>query len=329
MTDKPTIGIIMGDPAGIGPEITLKILSMPETYELCVPVVIGDLALLERSNQQLGLDLPLSATPSAEGAIRVVDTAPESAAQPITPGTISAAAGQAALRAIRRAFELALTGEVAALVMAPLTKESLALADARYHSEFDLFSDLTGVPDVRAAVKWESIVRMSVTGHIPFREIADHLAPEGIAATGRQLLSVMRALGHARPRLAVAALNPHAGEGGLFGHEEQTILQPAIEALRGEGHDVYGPIPADTVFPRTIKGDFHGVVFLYHDQGNIAMKAVAFGEGVLIYSSLPFPITSVGHGSALDIAGRGVADPGNLLEALRVAVPLARITGAG
>jgi 4-hydroxythreonine-4-phosphate dehydrogenase len=333
MTDKPTIGIIMGDPAGIGPEITLKALADPEVPRLCRPVVIGDRALLDRLSRTLGLDLRLSAEPVAEGDIQVIDSEPEAASSgvpsPIAMGSVSAAAGHAALRAIRRALNLARVGDLQAIVMAPITKESLAMTGTGYHSEFDVFSALTGGSDVRSAVKWEEVVRMSVTGHIAFHDILSQLTSARIASTGRQLAAVMATLGHKNPRLAVAALNPHAGEGGLFGDEEQTIIGPALSMLRREGLDVRGPIPADTVFPRTVKGDFHGVVFLYHDQGNIAMKALAFGEGVVIYTNMPFPVTSPGHGSALDIAGQGIADPGNLVECIRVAVRLARMaTGA-
>ncbi len=328
MTDLPTIGIIMGDPAGIGPEITLKALADPEVHSLCRPVVIGDRALLDGLSRTLGLDLPLSAEPVADGDIQVVDIEPEAASSgssPIAMGSVSAAAGHAALRAIRRALSLAKAGKAQALVMAPITKESLAMTGTGYHSEFDVFGALTGGSDVRSAVKWQDVVRMSATGHIAFHDIVSQLTPERIASTGRQLAAVMTTLGHVRPRLAVAALNPHAGEGGLFGDEEQTIIGPAIEALRRDGLDVCGPIPADTVFPRTVKGDFHGIVFLYHDQGNIAMKAVGFGEAVVIYTNMPFPVTSPGHGSALDIAGQGIADPGNLVECVRVAARLARV----
>jgi 4-phospho-D-threonate 3-dehydrogenase / 4-phospho-D-erythronate 3-dehydrogenase len=326
MMDKPTIGIIMGDPAGIGPEITLKALAEPEVHDLCRPVVIGDHGLIDLLSRTMCLNLRLNAEPMKEGDIRVIDTEPREASDPIAMGSVSAAAGHVVLRAIRRAFDLARTSDLQAIVMAPITKESLAMTGMGYHSEFDVFSASTGVRDLRAAVKWKEILRMTVTGHIPFRDIADALTTDSIVTTGRQLATVMSALGHGRPRLAVAALNPHGGEGGIFGDEEATMIGPAIDALRSEGLDVHGPIPADTVFSRTIKGDFQGVVFLYHDQGNIAMKSVAFGEGVLIYAGLPFPVTSPGHGSALDIAGKGIADPGNLVESIRVAAQLARTT---
>jgi 4-phospho-D-threonate 3-dehydrogenase / 4-phospho-D-erythronate 3-dehydrogenase len=327
MTHKPTIGIIMGDPAGIGPEITLKALTQPTLRDLCQPVIIGDHDLLNRLSCTMGLALRLKARPVEEGDIRVIDTEPDTASDPVAMGSVSAASGEMVLRAIRSAFDLARAGDLQAIVMAPITKESLAMSDMGYHSEFDVFAALTGVDNLRAAVKWGEILRMTVTGHIRFRDVADALTTDSIITTGRQLAGVMSSLSHEHPRLAVAALNPHGGEGGLFGDEEETIIRPAIDTLRSEGLDVHGPIPADTVFARTIKGDFQGVIFLYHDQGNIAMKSVAFGEGVLIYAGLPFPVTSPGHGSALDIAGKGIADPSNLVEAIRVAVKLARIRG--
>lgn len=164
------------------------------------------------------------------------------------------------------------------------------------------------------------------TGHIPFWEIVERLSVPGIVQTACLLRETMCRCGVEEPRVAVAALNPHAGEGGLVGQEEQTIITPAIQALREKGLLVAGPVPADTVFVRAMRGEFDGIVFLYHDQGNIAMKAVAFGRGVVIYVGLPLLIVTPGHGSAYDIAGRGIADAGNMIETLKTAAFLARGT---
>jgi len=159
---------------------------------------------------------------------------------------------------------------------------------------------------------------------MPFRDIVSRLTPGRIVTAAGQLVAMMRRLGMAQPRVAVAALNPHGGEGGLFGDEERTIITPAIEALAERGIVVRGPVPADTVFVRAMRGEFDGVIFLYHDQGNIAMKAVAFGEGVVIYAGLPYVVVTPGHGSALDIAAKGIANPGNMIEAIKTAAMLAK-----
>ena len=196
MVGKPTLGIIMGDPAGIGPEITLKALAEPEVRDLCQPVVIGDYHLIDLMRQSMGLELRLKAEPVERSDILVIDTERCEATNPVAMGSVSAAAGHVVLRGIRRAFDLARAGDLQAIVMAPITKESLAMTDMGYHSEFDVFAALTGVGDLRAAVKWEQILRMTVTGHIPFRDIAGALTTESIVTTGRQLAAVMSSLGH-------------------------------------------------------------------------------------------------------------------------------------
>lgn len=333
--DKPIIGIVMGDPAGIGPEVALKSLAAPEVRDLCHPVLIGDYDLFAQLVRQLMLDLSLTrvgerlagALP-ASGDIPVVDIGWDQG--PVTLGVVSRAAGEAALRSIRRTFDLALDGQLDGIVMAPINKASLAETGSGYHSEFELFADLAHIPRVMSVVKWGSLYRTTVTGHVPFREIAERLnGPEIVAAAHRLRVVILRfddlPPGRQEPRLAVAALNPHGGEGGLLGDEERTIIAPAIASLAATGLNVVGPIPADTIFVRAMKGEFDGLVFLYHDQGNIAMKAVAFGRGVVIYTDLPMAVVTPGHGSAYDIAGRGIADEGNMTETLRAAASLASV----
>ena len=322
---KPTIGIVMGDPAGIGPEITLKSLARPEVSSWCRPVVIGDHALLVRLAQQLGLALSLAAsdhvpTDATSGSVAVLHVpAGQDLAQ---MGISSQAGGSMALRCLKRAFDLAMKGHLRAIVMAPINKESLAKTGTGYHSEFELFADLAGVEQVGSVVKCGSVFRATVTGHVRFREIADGITESGIVSAATSLQRVIARFGIVEPRLAVAALNPHAGEGGLFGDEEETTIAPAIASLRRDGIDVSGPVPADTVYVRAMRGEFDGVVFLYHDQGNTAMKAAAFGRGVVIYTGIPLVVVSTAHGTAFDIAGKGIADAGNMVEAVQTAVQM-------
>ncbi|MGM0400814.1 MAG: PdxA family dehydrogenase [Chloroflexota bacterium] len=325
---KPTIGIIMGDPAGIGPEVALKSLTGPEIHDICRAILIGDYDILDDHAEQFAPELSLSCkkddregTEGAPFAVEVRDLGSEYG--PVGMGRASEAGGRITLDAIRMAFRLALDGELDGIVMAPINKEALAKADAAYHSEFELFAELAGVERVWGVVKWERIFRTTVTGHIPFREIVEHLTPSAIVDAAHVLRETIVRFGIRQPRLAVAALNPHAGERGLIGDEEQTIIAPAVESLIESGMDVKGPIPADTVFARAQQGEFDGIVFLYHDQGNIAMKSVAFGEGVVIYAGLPVAAATPGHGSAYDIAGKGIAREGNMIESLKTVVQMA------
>ncbi len=329
--DKPVVGILMGDPAGIGPEVAVKSAVDETVREVCRPLLVGSHAALDRTRSDLWLAARLSrvGTKDAAGASRlegaeiivpVADVVDDEVA--VSPGKVSKEAGAVVAATIRAAFELAADGRVDALAMAPITKESLSMAEG-YPSEFELFEAITDTEDVRAVVKWGNLLRTTVTEHMAFRDIVSRLTPARIVTATEQLVAMMRRLGMEQPRVAVAALNPHGGEGGLFGDEERTVITPAIEALAERGILVRGPVPADTVFVRAMRGEFDGVTFLYHDQGNIAMKTAAFGEGVVIYAGLPLTIVTPGHGSALDIAGRGIANPGNMIEAVKTAAMLA------
>jgi 4-hydroxythreonine-4-phosphate dehydrogenase len=324
---KPKIGIVMGDPAGIGPEVSLKCIAFPEVYQFCYPVLIGDCGLLMSLSKQMGLDVNLARYNRSNENMtmkpltaEVYDIGMDSTA--IKPGQVNRNAGEIMIKAIELAVDELRNGNLDGIAIAPLTKEGLAFARPQYHSESDLIADLAGIR-TKLVTKWKSIFRATVTGHIAFREIIEQLTKSGIVETAQILQQTMLQFKVQQPRLAIAALNPHAGEGGLFGDEEETLISPAIEFLRDSEVDVKGPIPADTVFVRAVKGEFDGVVFLYHDQGNIAMKAVAFGQGVVIYARMPWVIVTPGHGSAYDIAGQGVADAANMAEAVNTAALLA------
>jgi 4-hydroxythreonine-4-phosphate dehydrogenase len=317
----PTIGIILGDHAGIGPEIVAKALTAAASAGRTgfAPVAVGSRVVFEDALARYAPGLTLtpylppdeSAEPAADDG-RWVEMLDIPADEAIAAGRSSAAGGRLTYQSMRAGIDLARRGLVDGLVLAPITKQSLHLAGLPYESEFEIFADEFGTTNVKAVVKADRIFRCTVVGHCAFAKIVERLTTEGIVQTGEQLLAVMSRFGQRDRGIAVAALNPHAGEGGLFGDEEARVIEPAIVALRRSGANVTGPWPADTVFLKARRGDVGGVVFLYHDQGNIAMKSGFFGESVLIYTNVPCPIVSVGHGSALDIAGQGIADAGNM-----------------
>lgn len=325
---KPLIALIMGDPAGIGPEITLKALSSTVNAGRYNPVLVGNYNLsIELANKWAPhLNLVMVDAPgkiakiTAENTIPFVDVSYNEALIPV--GRVSGDAGVIAYRSIKETFNLLKDGFLDGAAMAPISKEALQKAGFGFLSEFELFSSLANVDTVRAIVKCGSLFRSTVVGHVPFREISSLLTTTMIVNTGKSLFSMMRRFGIQKPRLAIAALNPHAGEGGLLGDEEKKVIEPAISRLVRNGIDAQGPFPADTLMVHARRDEFQGIVFLYHDQGNIAFKAADFGENVLIYSGIPYTITSVGHGTAFDIAGEGIANPHNYIEAINVAVCL-------
>lgn len=317
---KPIIGIALGDPAGIGPEITAKALH--HGFADYTPVLFGNYRLFAQSLEK---ELPITVVSDYERAaigegITFVDMP---AGDDIRMGQITADAGRLMAESLLKAVEYHKAGKIDGLVMAPITKQALHEAGYTYTSEFELFADAYHTSSVRAVIRCENIFRATVVGHCAFREIPNRLNTQGVVDTAHALLQVIRTF-KGDGSIAIAALNPHAGENGLFGDEETTILQPAIDRLRAEGVKVDGPCPADTVFLRAVNGINDGVVFLYHDQGNIAMKSRFFGDGVLIYSNVPDCICSVGHGSALDIAGKGVADPANIISCIASAVEICK-----
>lgn len=292
------IGIVLGDQAGIAPEITSKALEA-RSWDF-VPVLIGDIDLYEKQ----GWTAP-------EGTLKVnINSQGE-----IIGGEISKASGTLSCDSLIRGCEMAAAGEMDGLIMAPITKQALAL-DGRYENELPLFKACFQAPGMRTAVKGGNVLRASVVGHVRFRDILSHITPQTVEDTTLQLWEMLKRFPNLPQTIAMAGINPHAGDGGLYGDEEERILLPVIRRLQQSGVPVTGPYPPDTVFVRAMKGEFGGVVFHYHDQGNIAMKSAMFGEGVVLYTKGPCPVASVGHGSALDIAGKGIADPTNMIECL-------------
>jgi 4-hydroxythreonine-4-phosphate dehydrogenase len=283
---KPRVAITVGDPAGIGPEIAEKAAADPGVLAVCEPVVY-------------------------ETAV----TAPI--------GQVSAAAGQAAYQTLVRAVADARRGAVDAIATAPVNKAAFAAAGLPWKGHTDLLGHLCGAPRVAMMFHAPMLKVVLATVHVALRDVPAMLTREHVAATLLLTARELPAFGLARPRIAMAALNPHAGEGGLFGTEDDDVLAPAVAEVRAAGHDVAGPFPADTVFVRAIRGEFDCVLACYHDQGLVPVKLLAFGSAVNVTLGLPIVRTSVDHGTAFDIAGRGVADHGSLVHAVRLAAELA------
>jgi 4-hydroxythreonine-4-phosphate dehydrogenase len=312
---KPRVAVVMGDPSGVGPEVLVRALAGPAALDGLEALVVGDRRVLRRAETLAARRLP--------AAVDVMDLA-HCPPEDVPLGVASPRAGRAAGEALERAFGLAREGTVHAVCYAPLHKRSLHDAGYPFEDELHLFAHWTGSEGVGEINALERLWTSRVTSHIGLARVAASLSLDGVVAAVGLLHQAQRRAGWERPRIAVAALNPHGGEGGLFGDEEQRVIGPAVEAARRAGVDARGPIPADTVFVRASRGEFDAVVTMYHDQGQIAMKLLGFERGVTIGGGLPFPVTTPAHGTAHDIAARGVARPGAMEAALGLAARMAR-----
>lgn len=325
---RPLVAITMGDAAGVGPEITVKALAEGELYRQCRPLVVGDAARLRKAIEICGVALEVRAVGAPEegtyqhGVIDCVDLAVIPGDLPF--GALSPVAGEGAYQFIRTATELAVAGRVQAICTAPLNKEALHAAGHKYPGHTELLAELTGTPEVSMMLSAPKLRVVHVTTHVGLVDAVERINPGRVARTIRRGDETLRKSGIARPRIAVCGINPHAGENGLFGRgEEEEKVTPGIEECRAEGIDAAGPLPADTVFFRAVRGDFDLVVAMYHDQGHGPVKVLGLDAGVNITLGLPVVRTSVDHGTAFDIAGSGNADHASMLEALRQAVELA------
>jgi 4-hydroxythreonine-4-phosphate dehydrogenase len=320
----PPIAITMGDAAGIGPEITLKLMASDNLPVR--PIVIGDSGLLKAQAAQLGLALDVREIAAPEDAARrphSIDViAPAEPLGDITLGRLSAAAGQAAFAYIRCAIDLAAAGRIAGLVTAPINKEALALAGVPYPGHTEMLADFSGAERIAMMLANDGLRVVLVTIHLALRDAIERITIENELDAIRLANEGARSYGIEHPRVAVAGLNPHAGEGGLFGREEIDIIAPAIERARELGIDATGPWPGDTVFMQARQGRFDVVVAQYHDQGLIPVKYLGLEEGVNVTLGLPFVRTSPDHGTAFDIAGQGIADAASMFAALTHALRL-------
>jgi 4-hydroxythreonine-4-phosphate dehydrogenase len=327
---RPIVAITMGDASGVGPEVIMKALARPDVYALCRPLVVGDAARLREAAGICGLDLAVHVCATAAdgdyqiGVVDCIDLGLIPEGHPF--GTLSAISGEAAYRYIERATALVSAHEADAICTAPLSKEALHMAGHIYPGHTELIADLTGTPEVSMLLVSPKLRVVHVTTHIGLIDAIRRIEPglvERTIARGHQTLV---AAGITDPRIGVCGINPHAGENGLFGYgEEEEKIAPAVRACQARGWQVTGPLPADTLFFLAARGDYDLVVAMYHDQGHGPIKVLGLESGVNVTIGLPVARTSVDHGTAFDIAGRGVADERSLVEALRQAVALAPI----
>jgi 4-hydroxythreonine-4-phosphate dehydrogenase len=328
MTDRPRIGITMGDAAGIGPEITVKSLADPAAATCCIPLVLGDAKVLERAMEAVGVRVPLRrltdpAQASGEpGVVEVIDYANIDMAKHRW-GQIDASFGDAAVHYTKEAGRMALDGRLDGMVSAPLNKEAMRAAGHPYEGQTEILGELTSSKPAMVMVV-DRMRLMLFTNHMSLRAVCDYVTRDRVLERLVLADAALRDMGVADPSIAVAGLNPHAGEAGLFGREEIDHVIPAVEAAKQRGIDARGPYPGDTVFLRARDGAYDMTLALYHDQGLMAVKLVGFGRVVTLLIGLPLVRTSTGHGTAFDIAGQNVADHRNLLEAVRVAAEVAR-----
>lgn len=326
---RPVIAITMGDPAGIGPEVVIKALCDAEIWRECAPFIVGDVGVMCENARILGAKLsfrPITGLAEARFEPPVLDVLCPEGAQVarIAWGNMDAAMGKAAMLCLEKAYELAMHGEVQGVVSAPLNKEAMHLAGYDFMDELQRLAAFTHSPDTFILGVMNAVWTITVSEHVPFRQIADRVKKERVLWCITKMHEVLQKVGSNQGRIAVAALNVHGGEGGLFGREELDEIGPAIEAARRRGMRVEGPIPADTVFLRALGGEFDGVVAMYHDQANIARKLQPRSKGATIFMGLPVVCGTTAHGTAFDRAGQGTADPGSLQAALRYVIRLAK-----
>ncbi len=329
---KPILAITMGDPAGIGPEIIVKALQIPKVWRVCRPLIIGSRPILEKTMESLNIPLSVrvigghekSSTKQAfrRGCLPVFDPFSKPV-RSITSGRISAKAGGMAVTCIESAVRLAQAGCVGGMVTAPINKEAMHLAGHLYPGHTEMLADLTQAKASGMMIVGGPLKIVFTTTHLPLGDVAKALTIPRIVKAIRLTQIGLQLFGVKKPRIAVAGLNPHAGEHGLFGNEEARLILPAITRAKTQGIACSGPHPADTMFAKALTGAFDGIVALYHDQGLIPLKTVAFGHCVNITVGLPILRTSVDHGTAFDIAGKGVADPTSLVDAIVMAAQLA------
>jgi 4-hydroxythreonine-4-phosphate dehydrogenase len=344
----------MGDVAGVGPEVIARAWTDPAVHQLCRPLVIGDpdvmskaIRLVNSPVMAVSIDRPELGEPSIEimPCFKPADARDLGSLIDVSPGQLDRRAGRAAYDSLIGAIELAIAGRIDAITTLPLNKESLRMAGIPQPGHTEILAarckasdhammlylaadQAKGAGDAGGEVR-SGLGVVHVTLHVALRKIFELISTEAVASKIRLADRAMRPLtGGRQPRVAVSSLNPHAGENGLFGDEEIKLIRPAVEAMRAEGHDVHGPFPNDTLYRQALDGAFDVVVAMYHDQGHIALKTAGFRRAVNVTLGLPIVRTSVAHGTAFDIAWKGIADPSSLIEAVRVASRLAKAKAA-
>jgi 4-hydroxythreonine-4-phosphate dehydrogenase len=329
---RPVLAVTMGDPAGIGPEIAVRALLSPEVRACSRSFLIGDARVFDRALSVCGLAASASlnriAGPEAlADRAGVIDVMHEDTADPdmLQTGKVQALGGQAAYAAIRTSIDLAMAGRVAGVATTPINKESLKAAKIPFIGHTEMFAEHTGAREEMTMFTISGLKIFFLTRHLSLMDACRQITRERTLSGIEKAMKALRQLGIDAPHLAVAALNPHGGEDGLFGREEMDAIKPAIEEARTRGMHVSGPVPADSVFHMARIGRYDAVLSLYHDQGHIAAKMMDFEKTVSVTLGLPILRTSVDHGTAFDIAGKGVADPESMITAVLLAARLAGI----
>ena len=333
MNDKPYVGLTMGDPCGIGPEVVIKALIHSEIYEWCNPVIIGNAASLRETVKMLDIDMSINHI--SETDIEMSRVNPNAASvidignlnyEDVTIGEINPGCGKAAMEWVSHAGRLAMRGAIGGIATAPLNKEAASLAGYEAIGHMELLQELTGSKTVATMLIAKNLRVVHLTTHRSLRVACDYVKKDRILDYLRITDENFKKWGFENPRIGVAALNPHGSDGGLLGDEENDEILPAVTQAKAEGMTVEGPIPADIIFHQAINDQYDAVLCMYHDQGHIPVKVYGFEESITANLGLPFVRTSVDHGTAFDIAGKGIADPLSMIEAINLASTL--ITGS-
>lgn len=333
MSKKPLLGITMGDPAGVGPEIAVKAIMDPHVHELCVPVVIGDPGVMRQAVEEIvksGQKIRVIDDPAqAEGKLDTIDVVPieDIGLGKITFGKVDAKCGEAAFKSVEKVIELALAGKVDGTITSPINKEAMNMAGYHYDGHTEIYADLTKTKNYTMMLADGDLRVAHVTTHVAMDKVPSLITKERVLAVIRLGNEACKKFGIEKPRIAVAGYNPHAGENGLFGDQEIQFITPAIEAARAEGIDATGPFPPDTIFCKAAGGMYDLVIAMFHDQGHIPLKLISFRyddktgswsgmTGVNITLGLPIVRSSVDHGTAFGKAGKGTASPQSLINAI-------------
>ena len=329
---KPGIAITMGDPCGIGPEVVAKALADSRVYASCRPLVVGSSYAMEQAVALSGVAMRVNRTADADGAGQddaVIDVLDIGNLNPedITVGEINPTCGKAAMEWVTKAGQLAIAGSVDGLATAPLNKEAASLAGYKSIGHMELLQELSGVRTVATMLMARNLRVVHLTTHRSLRVACDYVKKDRILDYLRLTHESFLQYGFSEPRIAAAALNPHGSDGGLLGDEEAEEISPAVEAAKAEGINAFGPVPADIVFHQAAEDRYDVVLAMYHDQGHIPVKVYGFEESITANLGLPFVRTSVDHGTAFDIAGKGVATHTSMLESIRLAVALVKGDG--
>jgi 4-hydroxythreonine-4-phosphate dehydrogenase len=324
MTQRPILAVTMGDPAGIGPEIAVRALLDPEVRGVSRAFVIGDARVLDQALRICGLNARLNRIDGPEAladADGVIDVLHQESCDPavLKLGQIQPLGGEAAFASIRASIDLAMAGRIAGVATTPINKESLKAAKIPFIGHTEMFAEYTGAKEEMTMFTISGLKIFFLTRHVSLRRACELITEDRVAKGIDNCIKALHQLGYDSPHLAVAALNPHGGEDGMFGDEEIKGVKPAISAARARGLNVSGPVPADSVFYLALKGRYDAVLSLYHDQGHIAAKMLDFHKTISVTLGLPILRTSVDHGTAFDIAGTGTASAVSMIEAIKVA----------